>query len=717
MKIKSLIILLHFLSVLFLNALFPQQVITWQNHTSYRGVCQILDLDTSVMLSTHGGLASINTSTFQVWYWNKSNSGLNSDQILCLERDSTGAVWIGTDCGLTIWYGNTWTNYTPQNSALTTSTVTSLRYSKDVEAMFVGLDDGNVIRIDSAGWNFITGNTILHPQSGVYSLAIASSGHVWAATHSYGVYHFDGTDWQVFNSSNAGLVNHIGGVAIDSSGMVWISNIIKLSKYNGTAWTHYFAGPLAPGGFSHVSVGPDQKIWISTVSGLISFNGVNFAAHPANSLLTNAFIQYHLVRKNLTAWTAPQYYGTDYIQGTVVTNFPLTPGLCSGEIRDLDFEKSSHRVWCANGWAGKKVFAAMYNDTIWENITPQNSPIDTAIISAIAVDTNFTVYLGTETEGLYVLQGNNWTHFTGSNSNMSMDHISALAIDKNNHLLLGYYYGMVQLMDSVNFITLIQTPAIHNKINHIEPINSNAFWVATDTSGMLWCNYSSFNVLNTNNTGIPSNHVEDIISTGIGQCWIATDQGLAFLNGSNWTVFNTLNSGLPEDHVTSITIAHDSDIWIGTYQSGVAVFDGNSWSTYNECNSPLCCNDINVIGTGPDGRIYIGTQDGLNIVKIDNIIEVPARPESVSVRVYPNPATKFIRFEISLSYPSVIELSIFNSLTQRIYHKTMIGSKSGSMVLEVDFTNLSNPFPSGVYFYHLGGNFNPVSGKMVVLKN
>ncbi|MCX6273474.1 MAG: hypothetical protein NTU44_20075 [Bacteroidetes bacterium] len=464
-----------------------QPVIHWQTFPDYEGIINcMLDLDSAVLAGGDGGLSCINTSTFQVTYLNSCNSGLTGTKVLALEKDTLGSVWIGTSCGLIQWQGNNWTQYTPQNSVLTAG-VSAIRYNKSMDALFLGLTNGEVIRKDSNGWNLIVGTNGITVSGQVVDIECDLNGNIWAAPIFHGVYRFDGTDWQLFDQTNIPLYGTVSSIAIDDAGTVWVLGIIaKLVSFDGTAWTDHGYLPF-PVNFSHyLSAEENNTLWISTTSGLYIYDGTSYTSHPVNPFLTNGDLFYHLKWKGQKLWTGSFTSGVDFASGLTVTNFPLTPELEQSGVQDIAFDNAQGKVWFATGDNQLvRAFAGGYDDINWYNISVNNSPIHTAESRAIAIDNNSTLFLGTINEGLWMRQGNNWTHYDDSSSNLNNNAITALAVDSNNNLLIGFVNGVVQSFQTNNFITLIQDPNIKSSINHIEPENDTTFWVATDSSGLI----------------------------------------------------------------------------------------------------------------------------------------------------------------------------------------------------------------------------------------
>ena len=154
-----------------------------------------------------------------------------------------------------------------------------------------------------------------------------------------------------------------------------------------------------------------------------------------------------------------------------------------------------------------------------------------------------------------------------------------------------------------SYKTGLKTDALGNK------------WISTRDKGIYkfdginWTNYD------TTNSGIASNHVNEIAFETSNIIWIATQNGVSKFDGSIWTNYTTLNSSIPSDTILSIYI-DNSDVWIGT-NNGLAFFSGNIWTIYNTFNSGIVNNVVTCINKNTNGDIWLGTYSGV-CVKLGN---------------------------------------------------------------------------------------------------
>ncbi len=79
-------------------------------------------------------------------------------------------------------------------------------------------------------------------------------------------------------------------------------------------------------------------------------------------------------------------------------------------------------------------------------------------------------------------------------------------------------------------------------------------------------------------------------------------------------VLDTTNSGIPSNLVASMLFDSNDHLWVGTNTKGIGHFDGTNWAYYNAGNTPgLLSNYINDIKEHPNGDMYFGTGLGITV--------------------------------------------------------------------------------------------------------
>ncbi len=166
---------------------------------------------------------------------------------------------------------------------------------------------------------------------------------------------------------------------------------------------------------------------------------------------------------------------------------------------------------------------------------------------------------------------------------------------ENSYLWVGTNNGLVKLNTSNGQKTYYdKTNSGLSDMNVISVMvdGQGKKWIGTENGGLCRLNGTIWTVWNTNNSGIPSNHVTGIASDAYNNIWITTDKGLGRLSNGTWINWNTTNSGLPDNYLSCIAIDNSGTKWIGSGE-GVVSFSGNAWN-------------------------HLTTDDGVSAISIDN---------------------------------------------------------------------------------------------------
>ncbi len=83
----------------------------------------------------------------------------------------------------------------------------------------------------------------------------------------------------------------------------------------------------------------------------------------------------------------------------------------------------------------------------------------------------------------------------------------------------------------------------------------------------------------TNEQGLPSSEVYDVLQDRRGYMWFATDQGIVSYDGYNFITYNE-NDGLPENTVFDLDLDKQGNIWVNSIRGHLAYFDGEKIQPY-----------------------------------------------------------------------------------------------------------------------------------------
>jgi streptogramin lyase len=173
-----------------------------------------------------------------------------------------------------------------------------------------------------------------------------------------------------------------------------------------------------------------------------------------------------------------------------------------------------------------------------------------------------------------------WIDYQVSNSNIHSNFLSAITIDDNDIMWIGSLNEGLIKYDGVNFINFktsnSQIPA--NKINCLSIDNQNRVWVGTDL-GIGVFSSGTWILFNSSNSGLTSEIINTIRFDNNDVIWIGTAGNLVKFDGIGWTVYNEPNG---KDWVTDIYSESENTKWLGARADGIFIFENESFTSLEQ---------------------------------------------------------------------------------------------------------------------------------------
>lgn len=248
----------------------------------------------------------------------------------------------------------------------------------------------------------------------------------------------------------------------------------------------------------------------------------------------------------------------------------------------------------------------------WLLWNKQNSPLPSDTITAIFVEPNGRIWIGTPA-GLVSSYQQLWNVYTTDNSMLPSNHITSLVYDNDTKTLwIGTSQGLVSLRNHQwSIFTTQNSPLPSNEIRKIARAPSGALWIATN-GGLAEYYRLQWNVFTRQNSNLPSDKISALSITPAGDIWIGTDDaGIAVKTGAKWHHYSEQNSPLPSNIVLSLCTVNEA-VWIGLWGTGLVKFNFHDtlWSFFDNTNSPLPHNWVTVIAPDSCGTLWLGTRAG-----------------------------------------------------------------------------------------------------------
>ncbi len=239
-------------------------------------------------------------------------------------------------------------------------------------------------------------------------------------------------------------------------------------------------------------------------------------------------------------------------------------------------------------------------------------------ISALAVGPGNRIYLATSGGGLTISDSTRRTINT-ANSAIPSNYLTAVAVDKQSHVWVGTYGSGVGRMEGDQWFKYTLGT---NYINAIALDASGNPWVATG-AGAFFFDGKTWTAL-TQATGLASSRVYAVAVAPDGRIWFGTDNGATVYDGRRYRTYRT-GDGLANNQVLAVAVDSQNHVWLGTAR-GLSFFDGTTWKTYTRADG-LADDQVTALALDADKNVWVGTTHGLSALAA----VAPPRPTSLPV--------------------------------------------------------------------------------------
>lgn len=443
------------------------------------------------------------------------------------------------------------------------------------------------------------------PQSQVNYIHEDKRGYIWFATQGGGVCRYDGKKFLQYEEKDGIAGQLVNCIAEDRNNNLWFGSTWGgMTYFNGIHFTVYdIENGLLDNLVNTIYYdSATNSLLIGTARGL---NSYDFNKFSKEQLIDDKDFSVFEIKPFKNGFLLATEKGIFYRKGKSNQLIPQTENILFKKI-SIDYKNSI--VWsvCSEGL---KCYS-FKNDT-WELINPflNEKGFDPSVITAVEVNANGDLWLGTYRKGVYFIHNKLMMHF-GNEEGFPISIVETIYTDKSNRVWFGTGGDGLICFNGFAF------RYYQNKIGFgssdifaVEKDTDGNLWIGTGTEGVFKYNGESIVQFNEKN-GLPVNSCRALLCDKSGTVWVGTKAGIAKISGNNISIVNSTN-GLPVDHVRCFLQGKDGKIWIGTAGGGLVCFDGTNYIVYNE-NANLSHSFIHCIFQDSKGDIWVGTGAGLN---------------------------------------------------------------------------------------------------------
>jgi hypothetical protein len=183
---------------------------------------------------------------------------LVNEWVYGISVDALDRVWFGTEGGVTMFDGKTWTSWTHKDG-LGAANTEQLPFSANTG---LGTRTRHDLSVSNEG-------TATYNPNYVFSILAAADGSIWAGTWGGGAARWDGQRWTNLTTKDGLAGNIVYSIAQDREGVLWFGTHQGLSRWDGKAFkTLGVAEGLLDRNVYALAIAPNGDVWAGTKKGV-----------------------------------------------------------------------------------------------------------------------------------------------------------------------------------------------------------------------------------------------------------------------------------------------------------------------------------------------------------------------------------------------------------------------------------------------------------------
>ncbi|MGE5353478.1 MAG: two-component regulator propeller domain-containing protein [Acidobacteriota bacterium] len=531
-----------------------------------------------IWIGTGRGIAKFDGKTWTVF--NSSNSELPGDAVTSIVIDTSGSIWVGTsESGIARFNGATWTVFNLE-SGLKDNRVTTLALDKRNNTVYAGFYSTGVAKFNGTKWLWIEPGS-LYPTfyyTDITSLAVDSGGTLWAGTSRNGLEKYEGAKWDFYSNDNNGDWIFPQTLCIGKDNELWIGAANKLLRYDIKAkqfsvFSSYY-NTLPFDEIRGITLDSEGNLWLAArhpiyhIGNLLKFNRQSFEQiYIESSSLPPGSISCVARENGGAAWIGTLGYGVVKYDGSNWSRYDKSnSGLISNSVNTIAIDSAG------NKWIGTDEGLSEFDGTGWSNFKTPGPVFASNKITSIAFDRKNHKWIGTPF-GLFEFDGINWATYT-SDTVIPDNTITALNVDKDGTIWIGTYGNGIASFDGLRW-TIFNSSTSDIPFNDIAAMTIDAYgrkWIATIEHGIILYDGNSWKLFTSENSGLPFYDIKSLSTDSYGNLWAGSSgSGLARFDGTSWKLFKSSNSYLSDNHINHLFADRLNNLWIST-NDGISIY-------------------------------------------------------------------------------------------------------------------------------------------------
>jgi ligand-binding sensor domain-containing protein/signal transduction histidine kinase len=455
--------------------------------------------------------------------------------------------------------------------------------------------------------------------------------------------------------------NKVRAIAQTPDGYLWIGTSGGLARFDGVRFVVYarFNTPaMTADDISALAVARDGSLWAATDGGgLLHYQDGRFRSFGPNQGLANEFVRAVHADRSGNVWAATNrglfrsagekferldeelhlpniaffglYEGSD---GRVFAGGPAGLfGIENGKLRPYDAGNELEVYYIGAARDGSLWLSTTHGLRITGNDSQDSKrPYTKSMINAIMDDHAGAMWLGTEGDGLYLVQDGRKTPFRAPAS-LPNNNILAILEDREQNIWVGTADGLVRMSSPDVGLLTSRDGLSDDNVSTVYCDHHGSLWFTTVTGG-------AFRYANGRIEAVrfppPANslRIRGAYEDRTGAFWFGTNnQGVVRVANGKTSRF-TMSQGLRNNGIQAFFEDRGGNLWIGT-TSGLSRWDGSKFRNYY-LEDGLSYGWVRAIVEDQQGDMLVGTERGLNRFHDGKFVPDPAFAELSRDRIW-----------------------------------------------------------------------------------
>lgn len=661
-------------------------------------------------IASDAGYVTIDNMTGTQSYYTINNTDLFRSKLNEIYVNSTGEIWMNNDGKLASLDANVGTLYPYYLFSNAKHIV-----ENDQGVVYMISYGGLTVATSSGYEHYNDGNSIFDiPSLTPTSMALDSNGELWIAQYGKGLYHFDGSNFTLYDMNNSSLPGlDLESITVADNGNVYMGSYTHgLIEFDGTNWTIYNS---QNSGLTATYISELEHDG-NTIYGIVHNNGVSeilkleagqlSMINSSNSSLPLAQYQFLEVDNAGALWfqsVENENYAILQFDGTTLNTHLLQESvLKSDKVLDI-----------ALGENGNVSFTN-YNETYTTmNLIDENNNQFT-VNNSNTGDSKKVINHGSAsliyggTDEVVVFENGVFTTYNSTNTGIPLFTVIDAATDVSGNVWLATQQGLIKY-DGTSF-SLVHTfsgSTMNNlQLLEMDVDHSGNFWLIASMSGTVLdgelisfdgTNYTTYNSVTNTQLNYDYFKLVTVSTDGVIYTIPAQTDVVMKIQGGSFSTHTNVAAYTTNSTVNVLTVKDDK-LLIGTTSAGVVYRNANGYTYLEDINTPLISNNITSIVIDDYNNIWIGTEEGMSVYNENGVTvntdELLSKETESGVVLYPNPFTSQITIKVK-------EASLESDL--------LVYNINGKLLKRVDINQVEqsidlDQYQSGVYFYSIVKN-------------